>query len=102
MIFSFSFGLGGRKHFQNVGKLFPLVFFFHSENKCNNNRISKRENLESGNYFSKTFSSLETIFSHFFPIPKEEEVQKSRNIRNDLLKTNNKPNASQILQWNRD
>ena len=53
----------------------PLVFF-HSRNKDSNNHISKKENLESENYFSKTFSFLETIFKHFLPIPKEEKSKR--------------------------
>ena len=48
------------------------------------------------------FSSLETTFSRFLPIPKVVEDQTSRNIRRDLLKTNNKPNEFPILPWNQD
>ena len=86
--------------FRMSANFFPL--FFYSRNKDSNIHTSKKTRPVFGNYFSRKFSSLETIFSHFLPIQVEGEDQKCQNIRNDSLKTSNKPNASQILQWNQD
>ena len=80
MIFSFSFGLEEENIFKMSANFLPL-FFFIQETKDSNNRISKKESLESENYFSRKFSSLETTFSHFLPIQVEGEDQKSRNIQ---------------------
>ena len=81
MIFSFFFGLV-RENIFRISPNFLSLFFFIQKKKDNTTRILKKENLESENYFSKKFSFLETIFSHFFPIQVEGEVQKSQNIRN--------------------
>ena len=61
MIFSFSFGLEEENIFRMSANLDPL--FFHSRSKDSNNRISKKESLESENYFSK---NVFIFGNHFF------------------------------------
>ena len=59
MILSFSFGFC--ENMLNISEYF-FLYFFHSRNTGNNNRISTMTHLEFKSYFSKRFSSQETTF----------------------------------------